>query len=67
MGKMPRRGPVAAVLLLLLAGAAPVAALESNCSDGLDDDADGLTDCADPDCIGNAACEVSVRVFLQEQ
>lgn len=27
---------------------------EVTCSDGLDDDCDGLTDCADPDCTGSA-------------
>ncbi|MEM7039682.1 MAG: VCBS repeat-containing protein, partial [Bacteroidota bacterium] len=26
------------------------------CNNGLDDDADGLIDCYDPDCAGNAAC-----------
>ena len=26
------------------------------CSDGLDDDGDGLTDCADPDCTGSGYC-----------
>lgn len=59
MGITRRNGRAALALLLLLAAAAPVAALESNCSDGLDDDADSLVDCADPDCIGVAACEVS--------
>jgi len=29
---------------------------EIECSDGNDDDEDGLTDCQDPDCSGNAAC-----------
>jgi hypothetical protein len=28
----------------------------SACSDGIDDDGDGLTDCADPDCGGIPAC-----------
>jgi len=27
------------------------------CQDGLDNDADGLTDCADPDCLVDGACE----------
>ena len=27
-----------------------------NCSNGTDDDLDGLTDCEDPDCIGDPAC-----------
>ena len=26
------------------------------CADGLDNDLDGLIDCADRDCAGNAAC-----------
>src|SRR5437660_6906938 len=29
-------------------------ASEFDCADGLDDDGDGLTDCADPDCLGQA-------------
>lgn len=29
---------------------------ETNCSDNTDNDLDGLTDCADPDCYGSAAC-----------
>lgn len=29
-----------------------VAGVETNCSNGIDDDADGLTDCEDPDCNG---------------
>jgi hypothetical protein len=35
------------------------AAPEANCSDGLDDDRDGLVDCADPDCDRsmNGACD----------
>lgn len=28
----------------------------AQCSDGLDNDLDGLKDCADPDCLGAAAC-----------
>ncbi len=32
-------------------------ASETNCSDGLDDDGDGATDCADSDCTGDAACQ----------
>ena len=31
-------------------------AVEVNCSDGMDDDDDGKTDCADPDCSTSAAC-----------
>jgi hypothetical protein len=29
---------------------------EMNCTDGYDDDLDGLADCADPDCAGDPAC-----------
>ena len=29
------------------------------CSDGIENDCDGLTDCADPDCMGDAACTCS--------
>jgi hypothetical protein len=29
---------------------------ESECADGLDNDADGTTDCADVDCLGDLAC-----------
>lgn len=31
---------------------ASVITIETNCSDGLDNDTDGLIDCADPDCVG---------------
>src|SRR5262249_54152512 len=27
------------------------------CNNGIDDDDDGLIDCADPDCVGNIACK----------
>ena len=29
---------------------------ETNCSDGIDNDGDGLIDCADPDCANEATC-----------
>ncbi|MBI5558885.1 MAG: hypothetical protein HY885_14760 [Deltaproteobacteria bacterium] len=29
---------------------------ETLCSDGLDNDGDNLTDCADPDCLGISSC-----------
>src|SRR3990172_2472926 len=29
---------------------------EDDCSNGIDDDFDGLTDCKDPDCCGNSTC-----------
>src|SRR5438309_9410790 len=39
-------------------------ATELRCADGFDNDSDGLTDCADPDCVGqpcddNNACTTS--------
>ncbi len=43
------------VHLLLLDGD-----VEASCSDGRDEDADGLTDCDDPDCSGDQACVVEV-------
>ncbi|OUU23872.1 MAG: hypothetical protein CBC13_04620, partial [Planctomycetia bacterium TMED53] len=30
--------------------------LVEDCTNGVDDDGDGLADCADPDCFGNPAC-----------
>ncbi len=38
-------------------GAAP--ATESTCNDTLDEDCDGLTDCADADCAGALSCSSS--------
>ncbi|MCC6337962.1 MAG: hypothetical protein IT380_28700 [Myxococcales bacterium] len=37
-----------------VAGCTPSAATESACTDGRDEDCDGLLDCADPDCNGQA-------------
>ena len=34
-------------------------ATETNCTDLSDDDGDGLTDCADPDCSGEPVCQSS--------
>ena len=34
---------------------------ENNCTDGIDNDEDGLTDCDDDDCINDAACQVLVE------
>ena len=34
----------------------PPPTVESFCSDGIDDDHDGLTDCADPDCDADLSC-----------
>jgi hypothetical protein len=39
---------------LLLCACPP--APEADCADELDDDGDGLVDCNDPDCAGDAAC-----------
>ena len=41
-------------LALLLGACAPDA--ETACGDGIDEDKDGATDCADPDCAGTDAC-----------
>jgi hypothetical protein len=58
----------AAVMVLLPAALAPacmeygmapmygVPMEETECSDGIDDDEDGLTDCADDDCDANELC-----------
>ncbi len=35
-----------------------------NCSNGIDDDLDGLTDCEDPDCIGDPDCVCSAVISL---
>jgi len=43
-------------LLLLILLAACDQATEVICGDGLDNDADGMLDCDDPDCSGDAAC-----------
>ncbi len=45
-------------LSLQLGGALP----DEDCSDDLDNDADGLTDCADADCSGASGCEDAVRL-----
>ena len=36
--------------------------MTENCTNGTDDDGDGLVDCADPDCTGNPACGGSVGI-----
>jgi hypothetical protein len=51
------RGALTLAFILALAPNAP--ALETNCADGLDEDGDFLTDCADPDCGLDPACKVS--------
>ena len=52
---MPPSFPIASLLALSLFSCLP--SPEFNCSDGLDDDGDGLVDCNDPDCARDAACE----------
>ncbi len=47
-------------LKIACACAAPTT--ETNCTDKLDDDKDGKTDCADSDCAKNAACQVSANI-----
>jgi len=66
-----RRGAVASVAIgALAAGAggcdgpgrsvaiysAPIEPMEQNCSNEVDDDEDGTTDCGDPDCCGRSYC-----------
>lgn len=36
---------------------------EVNCTDGIDNDSDGTTDCADTDCAQNEACQAGVTAF----
>jgi len=36
-----------------------VPAVEKNCSDGIDDDRDGLIDCDDPDCGASPECPIA--------
>lgn len=36
---------------------------ESNCSDGADNDSDGLTDCSDPDCFDAVGCAAATFSF----
>ena len=40
----------------------PPPSTESACTDGLDDDADGLVDCDDPDCGAANACQVGTCI-----
>lgn len=44
------------IVLLPLVISAQIQLTETNCSNGIDDDGDGLIDCFDPDCIGNPDC-----------
>ena len=45
-----------AAVLLACSCAATEGAFQGECRDGLDNDGDGLTDCADPDCDGLDGC-----------
>jgi|GEM_PF-6412704 len=36
---------------------------ETSCSDGTDNEGDGLTDCADPDCYASASCGAATFTF----
>ena len=40
-----------------LSATCPQSTSETVCNDGADDDGDGLTDCADPDCANDPACQ----------
>ena len=52
-----------AVLVALVAGCQVFASFDqqgehgAQCADGLDNDGNGLVDCADPGCAGEAACQ----------
>ena len=39
-------------------------ASETNCTDGVDNDCDGLADCADADCSGDPACETGSAAIV---
>jgi hypothetical protein len=43
-------------MLGCVGGCTPTSPVETQCRDGLDDDCDGLPDCADPECRGTPAC-----------
>jgi hypothetical protein len=56
-----RRASLAALLLLWLSSGLPLQAQEDpaipdSCSNGVDDDGDGNTDCCDSDCVGDPDC-----------
>ena len=50
---------MALMRLLVVAVALALQAPESDCSDGIDEDQDGLTDCDDSDCASDSACQSS--------
>ncbi len=47
---------LALVLFAALAACSPTSTRRESCSNGLDDDGNGLADCADPDCAGQPQC-----------
>ncbi len=54
------------VLLAALALPSSALALERDCSDGRDDDGDGLIDCADRDCYHDPACGGATEVDCRD-
>ena len=52
------QAPTWSPLPLRQPGALPGVHYEASCTDLLDDDTDGLLDCADPDCAESAACQL---------
>jgi hypothetical protein len=64
MKQGPFRNALLRALLVLSVGAGGIAcgpkppAPEIDCADGIDNDADGTTDCADTDCAAVAGCEI---------
>lgn len=53
---MMRSLSIVALAGVLLVGCTPVEPTREICGDGLDNDGNGLTDCADADCAGQGAC-----------
>ena len=53
-----RPGSTVEVLLcgIVPADCSGASALELECTDGADNDCDGLVDCEDPECCGGGAC-----------
>ena len=53
-------GAVGGADLVFFGGCPP---LGENCSNGIDDDCDGLIDCLDPDCLFNLDCQIMALPF----